>query len=184
MLTNDARKRVGDYVRLAWSVVNESPSPKSIDTAIKKIGVDFPIGVAIDAMRSANQYEGWESELRYFMFRYEEYLAKKQGLNFQNEQWKKIWMESPAKSIEHIWAQSKAPDDVRHTLGNLMLLPPNLNSMLQDRNPKDKIDAYRKTGLLIAGKVATTLETHRWSKKAIKERESEILNWAASEWAD
>lgn len=185
MLNKDARTRVGDYVRLAWRIVNEPPLfPPSINKALKAIGTDFPIKDAVDAMRNANCYEGWEGELRYFMFRYEEHLAREQKLNFSNEQWKKIWMASPAKSIEHIWAQSKAPDDVRHALGNLMLLPPNLNSTLQDGNPKDKIDAYRKTGLLIAGKVATTLETRRWSKKAIKERESEILKWAAVEWAD
>jgi len=184
MLNNDARIRVGDYIRLAWSVVNEAQPPKTIDTAIKSIGVDFPISFAINAMRGANCYDGWESELRYFMFRYEEHLAEKQGLNFQNEQWKKIWMESPAKSIEHIWAQSKAPEGVRHNLGNLMLLPPNLNSTLQDRKPKNKIDAYHQTGLLIAGAVVTTLEARRWSTKTIKDREAELLKWAASEWAD
>ena len=35
-----------------------------------------------------------------------------------------------------------------------MLLPPKLNSKLQDDAPKDKAKAYRKTGLLIAGEVA------------------------------
>ena len=89
------------------------------------------------------------------MFRYEEYLAKKEGLNFRNEQWQKIWAESSSKSIEHIWPQSKAPDNVKHTLGNLMLLPPNLNSKLRDKPPKEKREAYRKTGLLIAEEVAS-----------------------------
>ncbi len=185
MLNKDARTGVGDYVRLAWRVKNESPSSETIDTDIKKIGEDYPISEAIDALRHANCYEGWESELRYFMFRYEEYLTKKQGLNLENEQWEKIWMESPAKSIEHIWAQSKASDDVKHSLGNLMILPLGFNSQLQDRSPKDKSEEYRKTGLLIAGEVATTLEKNpRWSKKSIERREAALLEWAAAEWAD
>ena len=185
MLNKDARTGVGDYVRLAWRVKNESPSSETIDTDIKKIGEDYPISEAIDALRHANCYEGWESELRYFMFRYEEHLTKKQGLNLKNEQWEKIWMESPAKSIEHIWAQSKAPDDVKHSLGNLMLLLPGSNSRLQDQSPKDKSEEYRKTGLLIAGEVATTLEKNpRWSKNSIKDRENTLLEWARVEWAD
>ena len=184
MLRNDARTRVGDYVRLAWSIVKKFPSSKQIATNIKKIGKIFPVDDAIDAMRMANWYEGQKSELLYLMFKYEEHLAKKQGLNFKNEQWERIWRASPAKSIEHIWAQSKAPEDVRHTLGNLILLPPNLNSTLSDKNPKDKVKAYCETGLLIAKEVVTMLETRRWSRKSIKDRETTLLDWAAVEWAD
>lgn len=185
MLNKDSRTGVGDYVRLAWSIVNEiSLSPQSIHSSLKAIGTGFPIEDAVDAMRNSNCYDGWEVELRYFMFRYEEHLARKQKLNFSNEQWKRIWIVSPARSIEHIWAQSKAPDEVRHNLGNLMLLPPNLNSTLQDASSKDKIESYRKTGLLIAEEVATTLENRRWSKKFVKERETALLKWAAVEWAD
>jgi hypothetical protein len=56
------------------------------------------------------------------MFRYEEHLAKKGGLNFRNEQWEKIWMVRPADSIEHIWAKSVATEKYRHCIGNLVLL--------------------------------------------------------------
>ena len=95
LLGNDARTRVGDYVRLAWQIVNENLSVKGIDDAIGEIGEEFTIEDALGAMRDDNCYEGWENELRYFMYRYEEYLAKKQKLNFSNEQWEKIWMVSP-----------------------------------------------------------------------------------------
>ena len=118
------------------------------------------------------------------MFRYEEHLGKKQGLNFQNEQWEKIWMVSPAESIEHIWPKSKVPAKQRHRLGNLALLLPKLNSKLQAMKPNDKAEAYRKTGLLIAGEVAVTLEHRQWNAKAIEEREESLLEWAKTEWAD
>ena len=130
MLPNDARTRVGEYVRLAWQILNEKPSVKSIDAAIREIGSEFTIEKAVNALRNDNCYIGWETELRYLMFRYEENLAKKQKLNFSNEQWEKIWMVSPSESIEHIWAKSKAPEKQRHRLGNLVLLPPKLNSKL------------------------------------------------------
>jgi hypothetical protein len=184
MLRHDARTRVGDYVRLAWRVVNERLSYARIEVAIKEIGEAFTIEEAVAALRDENCYEGWESELRYLMFRYEEHLAKAQKLNFSNEQWEKIWLVSPAESIEHIWARSNAPEKHMHRLGNLVLLPPKLNSKLQDKAAKDKVDSYRKTGLLIASEVADMIDNAGWSVQTIKMREDALLNWAAGEWAD
>lgn len=184
MLAHDARTRVGDYVRLAWEVSNRHLSVQQIDASIKEIGREFQIKAASDNLRNRDCYEGWESELRYLMFRYEEYLAKQQNQNFSNEQWEKIWMVSPSESIEHVWSQSKAPDKHRHRLGNLVLLPPKLNSKLQNINPSDKVAAYRKTGLLIAGAVADAIEAGKWNGAAVEARENEILQWAAREWAD
>lgn len=184
MLGKDARTGVGDYVRLAWRVINGKLSAGDIDSAIAEIGAAFPIEDAIAALRVTNCYESWENELRYLMFRYEEHLAKGQRQNFSNEQWNKIWMVSPSDSIEHIWARSKAPEKHRHRLGNLVMLPPKLNSKLIDKPPKDKAEDYRKTGLLIAGEVADMIDERRWNVKAIAEREEALLEWAATEWAD
>lgn len=184
MLSNDARTRVGDYVRLAWQVINDKLSVGDIDSAIGEIGEDFPIDDAVKELRDANCYEGWENELRYLMFRYEEHLSREQKLNFSNEQWEKIWRVSPAESIEHIWAQSKASERYRHRLGNLVLLPPKLNSKLQDDDAKNKADPYRKTGLLIAGEVADMIESTGWRAKSIEKREKALLEWVATEWAD
>jgi hypothetical protein len=69
-------------------------------------------------------------------------------------------------------------------LGNLVLLPPKLNSKLQDSDPSDKVDEYRKTGLLIAVKVADTIEAGAWNIKAIDKREDELVAWAETEWTD
>lgn len=184
MLKFDARTRVGDYVRLAWRVVNEKLSVKAIHEAIAEIGKDFPIEDAVESLRNKNCYDDWENELRYLLYRYEEYLAKSQKLNFSNEQWTKIWMVSPSDSIEHIWASSKAPAKHRHRLGNLVLLPPKLNSKLQALDPDKKAESYLKTGLLIAGKVAEVIKSDAWNGKSIETRENEILDWAAEEWAD
>lgn len=184
MLCRDARTRVGDYIRLAWRVVNEKLPVDEIDEAIAEIGTEFTIKDAVAELRNGNCYEGWENELRYVMFRYEESLAKKQKLNFSNEQWEKIWMVSPSESIEHIWPKNKSPERQRHRLGNLVLLPPKLNSKLQDSAPEDKSEAYRKTGLLIAGEVADLIDSKGWNKASVEKREEGLLKWAATEWAD
>lgn len=184
MLGNDARTRVGDYVRLSWQVINDQLTPKAIEHALDGIGRDFPITDAVEALQNTDCYESWDGELRYFMYRYEEHLARQSGQKFRNEQWEKIWMVSAAESIEHIWAQSKAPVSVKHRLGNLVLLPPRLNSSLQDDDPASKTAAYRKTGLLIACEVADLIDRGRWTTKSIESREAALLAWAKVEWAD
>lgn len=179
MMGNDARTRVGDYIRLAWKIVNGKLASEDISKGIAAIGEDFPIEDAVDELREANCYEGWEVELRYFMFKYEEHLSKQKGMNFSNDQWEKIWMASPSDSIEHIHAKSKAPEKQKHRLGNLVLLPPNLNSKLGDTSAKEKADSYVKTGLLVAGRVAAMIDkSGTWSKKEIQAWEDELTTWA------
>lgn len=181
----DARTGVGDYCRLSWDVVNEEVSAEEIQKRILEIGSDFTIEEGIDSLRSADCYTNWTDELRYFLFRYEEHLARKSGQDVDNIQWEHVWEEKADLSIEHIRPQNEAPDDIKHTLGNLMLLPPRRNSQLSDRSPLQKADSYRQTGFYHAGEVADGLDrSPRWSKKTCRERERELLNWASKEWAD
>ena len=65
-----------------------------------------------------------------------------------------------------------------------MLLPPKLNSTLQDKSAKYKAVHYRKTGLLIAGEVADIIDTAGWKSSSIEEREERLIEWAAEEWGD
>ena len=191
MFRKDARSGVGDYVRLAWRIVNEPLSPCEILKGLSEIGGKFPVDEAVENLRNANCYTYWREELRYFLHRYEEHLSKKAGQNFDNEQWSRIWAATSAGSIEHIRPQSwwtsrgKESDEGRmHGLGNLLLLPPGLNSKLQDKPARNKVDAYTKTGLLIAQEVAEIVSTSGWTLKSMKEREIHLLEWAMQEWAD
>jgi hypothetical protein len=183
----DARTRVGAYVSLSWRIVNKILKFDEILAELQKIGQNHNI-----TDKSMNDFLKWRrrgndfysdrgEELRYFFFRYEEYLARKADQNFSNEQWERIWTASTSDSIEHIWAQSKAPEEHVHRLGNLMFLPPRLNSRLQDLDPGKKVEEYRKTGLLINDELVGLL-TKPWGEKAIAERESALLLWAISEW--
>jgi hypothetical protein len=178
----DARTQVGEYVRLAWDCLNGDISAENVEQRLLKIGSDdreHSIEWAVESIKNTNCYDGWEEELRYLMYRYEEDHA---GNHFTNEQWLRIWEESASHSIEHIQAQDTGGKFV-HRLGNLMLLPPGLNSKLSAKKPIDKIEEYRKTGLFAASEVATTIETQGWKFAQIEERERRILDWVKATWA-
>jgi hypothetical protein len=179
----DARYAVGDYVRLAWRIVNENLSPDGILTELADIGAEYSIAKAVDKLRRTDCYNGWQEELRYFMFRYEEYLTHQAGQHFNNEQWSRIWLSTASDSIEHILPQSSGNKKV-DWLGNLVLLPPKLNSKLRALAPSKKAEEYRRTGLLIAGKAADQMDRSRWGPGQITIREDELLEWAMVEWAD
>ncbi len=188
MHNKDARTGVGDYVRHAWLCGHSLPPAKDVLAGIIAIGSYFPIGEAIAARRDANCYEGWQPQLRYLLFRYEEHLAKQHGQTFANEQWARIWETTAAESIEHVCPQSAGSGFQTkrgifvHRLGNLTLLPPGLNSKLGAKDPDQKKSEYTKTGLAIAVDVAARIPT--WNRAAVERRENEILAWAKTEWCD
>ena len=182
LCNNDARVAVGDYVRLAWEIRNDHNL--SCDDILERIP-------KIETNHNANHdYEipdmdfytepKWRDRLRYLLYRYEESLAKDRGQSFDNEQWSRIWEKSATDSIEHILPQSI--DEV-HLIGNLLLLPPGLNSGLRDKAPKDKADAYRNTGLHMAVDVANSIKKYgEWDVNNIQERTEKIRDWIIDEY--
>lgn len=179
----DARTQVGEYVRLAWDCLNKEISSSVIEMRLSKIGSDgreHSIDWAIENIKDANCYEGWEKELRYLMYRYEE---DNTDSRFENEHWQRIWEKSASNSIEHIQAQDTGAAFV-HRLGNLMLLPLGLNTILSNKPPTDKVTDYRNTGLYAAAEVANTIEkSDGWGLAQIEDREKKILEWVRQVWA-
>ncbi len=188
----DARTGVGDYVRLAWDIRNKQElNTDEILNRIAKLGTSHSIDEVLNQPENRNWYEGWEEELRYLLFRYEEHLAEQQGRGFDNEHWNHIWEESASRSIEHILPQSKGSQEPLqaeqegiyvHRLGNLMLLPPGINSKLGNREPEAKVNCYRDTGLLTAAEVALTIEESGWGIGEIEEREQRLIKWIRETW--
>ena len=185
----DARTGVGDFVKLASEVQNNSDlSSDDVAKRIRLLGADYTEAEIYDSIQDADCYTNWTEELRYLLCRYEEHLAEERGQRFSNEQWNRIWEESAAKSIEHILPQSSqyqwAGGGVSiHNLGNLLLLPPRLNSKLRDKDPVAKMDAYQRTGLLIAGEVAERIQKKDgWDEVDIETRERELLKWICREY--
>lgn len=184
----DARWKVGDFVSTAWAVVNQRPDAARLLGAVRWVGSDHPIATMVANLRDTNCYDEWWDELRYFLFRYEEHLARESGQVFSNEQWNRIWEAAAVDSVEHIEPQSKGslvPTSTGiyvHRLGNLMLLPPRLNSQLQAKPPSLKAPKYTETGLLHAREVVAS--SAQWDRDAVIAREEALITWATTEWAD
>ena len=181
----DARTGRGDYVKLAWNTVSAQLNADDISERMENLseGTDHDIDSALGQIKNNDCYLKWTNPLRYLLCRYEEYLAAQHGQIFRNEQWNRIWEKSAAHSIEHILPQSTDPGGILvHRLGNLLLLPPGLNSQLGNQEPEDKADAYIQTGLFCADEVAQTIREEGWGAEQIEEREQKILAWIRETW--
>ncbi|HJU15498.1 MAG TPA: DUF262 domain-containing HNH endonuclease family protein [Stellaceae bacterium] len=179
----DTRFKVGDYIRLGYDVIARKLGPEPISAALKKLGNGYSIEEIWEDIDWTQCYEGWTEELRYLMFRYDEYHAKKAGEKINIGQWNKIWEVDPSKSIEHITPQNSEEDYVHH-LGNLTMLPPGVNSSLKDKPPAEKAATYRQCGLRGTVAVANMIEARTWNEASVLARAAEIEAFVREEWAD
>ena len=176
-----------EYTGLAWRIVNPPwrLSTEEIMSELQSIGKLHPIDTAVKELKQTNCYEKMRGEpLIYFFHRYEEHLASKEGQKLDKKHWRRNWArDNPDDSVEHILPQSSGKGEHVHWLGNLMLLPPRLNTSLSADSPKEKAESYRETGMRTAIEVAEQV-SKSWTKKDITRRDRELLNWAKGEWAD
>lgn len=190
----DSRYRVGDYTKLAYRIVNESLTKQEIVDELKTIGSSFSINEAIKGLQETDCYNGWENDLKYFLYRYEEYLASQAGESVSKEVWEKIWSSSPSTTIEHIHPQqlndnwkdkiSNRQDYVdKHVnrIGNLLLLPPNLNSKAGRKPFNEKKIIYKSTNLRMVNEV---ISKDDWTREEIEKREKRLIDFAKKTWND
>jgi len=179
----DTRHKVGDYVRLGYDVITRKPSPEAISAEMTSLGKEYSIKDVLENIDWTECYEGWTEELRYLLFRYDEYLSRKAGERINIGQWNKIWEADPSKSIEHIEPQSLEKEYTNH-LGNLTMLPPGVNSSLSDKPPKDKAATYKQCGLRGTMAVADLIESGPWNEDAVLHRAATIEAFVREEWAN
>jgi len=193
MYGKDARTKRGDFTKLAWDIVNSNLTEKQIADYLKDMGEEYPIDEAVKQLsKERNCYNSWEEELRYFLFRYEEYLVKQEGSSIDYAIWGKIWNDSAYSTIEHIYPQEpgqgwggkmgRGRDTIQNNvnrLGNLLLLPPGKNSEAYNKSFQEKKEIYAKIPLRIIQQV---VKLNDWNKKTIDERELNLLEWAKQEW--
>jgi hypothetical protein len=180
----DARTAVGDYVRLAWAILNSDLPEDDVHVQLKSIAKDVvSLQEAVEKLRAVDLYTGRAETVRYLLYRYDEFLAQKAGQKLNESQWNKVWADEPSKSIEHIKPQSSGLSYVHH-LGNLTLLPPGTNSKLKDKDPRDKATTYETCGLLGTVEVARLVKKGTWSAKSVREREAGLIRWALAAWKD
>lgn len=191
----DSRTKVGDYIRLAKKLINTKPSVEDALKQIKVLGREYPIDKVLEEFsRSDNAYDGWQEELRYFMYSREKHLMSINNELGENEEWARILSASLAETIEHIYPQTATKHDwpqfseeqkvYAHRLGNLVLLPPKLNSKLSNKAFFKKQEEYRKVGLQCLDELESFLYQSTWSPEAIESREKELLDWAMGRWGD
>ena len=198
LFDKDSRTAIGDFNKLAQRIVAEHPHANSYPKIMKELralGEKFGVVEAVqDFANRDNAYDGWEESLRHFLFRYEHYLAEQDGEPVSSELWDQIWSDSAAKSIEHIapqtfssnWSSSISDYEStyssrKHLLGNLLLLPPKLNSKAGTKSFSDKKLLYQGNFLRIMNDV---LNCDGWGPDQIDHRTRIMLNWAEKAFDD
>jgi len=190
----DARTCVGEYVRTAYKVYKNHLTAKEIVHELNKISAAYPIDQAVHEMKNSDLYNGWEKDLRYFLYRYEEYLCKEQGSEISNDIWEQIWSKSAATTIEHIHPQAPSKnwsgkmgrgrnqlEKNVNRIGNLILLPPHINSQAGQKTFTDKKKIYKSNFLRMHEEV---IKCRDWDKDHINKREKVLLEWARETWHD
>lgn len=189
----DTRHKVGDYVRLGYQIGTGELDQVAIDAGLVALGKNWAIDdVIVGDDFWSNRYDGWTEELRYLLFRYDEHLSAAAGMPMNVSEWNKIWTEDPARSVEHIQPQSSEVSYIHH-IGNLTMLPPRVNSSLQDRPPIEKAAVYRACGLIATRAVGEDIENKpvadadsmdAWDEHDVIKRALDIDAFVRKEWAN
>jgi hypothetical protein len=194
----DSRYSVGDYVRLAQSIVKQRISKEDVLQELIKLGNDYPIDEAVKLMQKEDCYNGWEEEVRYLFHKYEEHLAKKHSGNINQAAWAEIWSNTAVRSIEHVYPQGEDTFKLSqwkgkikggqrsvmrhiHRIGNLVLLTPSLNSQAGQIGFPDKKKIYMNSNLFQAKEVCRKVG---WTLLEIEQRERTICDWLKREFSD
>ena len=205
----DSRNMKGDFFELAQRVIEKTQngdgliSSKELKIEIKKLGEGYEIEKVVDKIKGKDLYDStnWREELRYFFYKYEEYLCKKKSIKIKQSLWESIWNDTAESSIEHIipqkydkkdWGKStnELENDPKlrkvtiNRLGNFILLPPSINSKAKNQAFKKKKDIYQNGSSLLF--VDEFLEDcgRVWNKNKIVQREKKLLIAAKEIWKD
>ena len=198
LFRKDSRTKVGEYVRAAKKIQKDAnANVNDLLHTIARIGSDFPIDTAVEELKKHDFYSNWQKELQYFFFRYEEYLAKMNGTQLDKIIWNEIWESNPNNTIEHILPQDKSKpcwnhfteDEHRelvHSMGNLCLLAPRLNSEAGNKGFSDKKETYKKASLMLLNEIVfdNGVERSVWDKDAINYRREQLIKFAMEQWED
>lgn len=203
LFDKDSRTKVGDYVRLASRIVTEDLETRTynqIMAGLRELGSEYPIEQALrEGLIGRNCYDHPE-ECRYLLWSYEEHLALQLGPHATVDAHEKsaIWKLRASDSIEHIFPQTPTAstwkDKMRSSdgqpqpieanvgrIGNLLLLPIQLNQEAQNSPFVDKKATYSKHNLRMVQEVCKESD---WTLSQIASREARIVNWANTRWSN
>jgi hypothetical protein len=194
LASNDARDRVGECLSLGSRIRNGNLSVRQIIDGLYEIGNVTHEEVAAN-LKEVYVYDRWTAdEIVYFFQKYEERLSAEKGEVIDQITWGKIWANaSKEKSVEHIFPQKDPngnwkgkgrqkvnPDSFVHRLGNLLVLPPGINSKAGTKSFADKVKVYKSADGLHHVKKVMGLKD--WNLAAIEKREKELMEFAKDQW--
>ncbi|MEI8315106.1 MAG: HNH endonuclease family protein [Verrucomicrobiota bacterium] len=153
---------------------------------------NFKAGFEPSAEDEDNFY--YWSGIRYFLYEYEEHLAKGRDSKMA---WEYLEKSDPQKTIEHVLPQKpqdkywrdRFDRDARniftHSVGNLTLTFDNSvygNKAYPDKcgDLKSEKPCYATSSLFQERKIAKDFDD--WNEQAIRKRAKEIRNWALERW--
>ena len=85
----DSRFRVGDYVRTARKISKNKISFDDGMEEIRKISDKFTIDGAISKILGENWYGSYDNDVKYLLYRYEEYLCEQNHESITTDLWEK-----------------------------------------------------------------------------------------------
>lgn len=192
----DSRTEVGNYTRLAYKIYNNFlESFSEILYAMNEIENDTKYSIDLIAeqiYRDSDCYTSWEKELRYLLYKYEQYLVNQSNSNLNEVSWSNIWNNTPHKTIEHIMPQTmnlfwkgkvgSGKDKYQNTInriGNFTLLPGNKNSELSNSAFEEKKSVYKKSNLNIMQSIISEKD---WDSITIDKRSRLIADFVKEHW--
>jgi len=203
LFDKDSRTKVGDYVRLAYEIVTEDMETRTynqIMAGLRELGREYPIDQAVEEGLIRKDYYDHPEECRYLLWSYEEYLAQKLGSSATVDENERvgIWRLRALDSIEHVFPRTptgaawrgkmRSPDGTKEPLeanvgriGNLLLLPIQLNQEAQNFPFEKKKETYAKHNLRMVQEVCRQSD---WTFSEIEAREAQIVAWAKTRWCD
>lgn len=190
----DSRDRVGQCIRLASEIRTGNLSVKQILDGFDEVANVTHDEVAAN-LDEVYVYDRWTAEeIIYFFWKYEERLSAENGEEIDQVTWGKIWENaSKDKSVEHIFPQKDPngnwkgkgrqnvnPESFVHRLGNLLVLPPGINSKAGTQSFRKKVQVYKSVqGLHHVKKV---MRLKDWNLAALEKREKELMEFAKDQW--
>lgn len=194
----DSRHLVGEYVRLAHKIMGYDIEPykyatsrfKETKSKLIEIAHNHPLKDIGRILKEEKSYGIWNQELRYFLYHYEKYLSKQNNQFFSQKSWDVIWAKNIDNTIEHIYPQDetnwkgkvlKNKEYYLHVIGNLILLPNQLNSKASNSDFKTKVELYKNTDINAAKEV--TQNYTDWDYKTINDRTDKLITFAQEYWS-
>jgi hypothetical protein len=188
----DARTKVGEYTRLAHALLQtDAPTGQNATNAITALGSDYKPTSVISTLRHSDAVHGWEDELRYFFYHYDQHLAQLQGKPVNDDLWATICQKPSSQVIELIYPDgeaeawpklSKARQESRYYLGNILIAAPRVNLLTSHKDFAGKRDVYSQFAEVRASVELSQEES--WGYNQIVSREKQLLNWAKQYWAE